>query len=64
MIQDVGSASTALLLLLALWFLPVLLFSLTNREKGLARLNWALLLGVLSWPAFALYLLLAGIRKR
>lgn len=63
MIQDVASASTAFLLLLAFWFLPVLLFALDNRERGLGKLNWVLALGVLTWPAYAVFLLKEGIRK-
>lgn len=64
MTLDLASAGTAFLLLLGLWFLPVFLFALSNRERGLGRLNWALVLGVLTWPAYALYLLQEGIRKR
>lgn len=61
---DIGSAVTSWLLLLGLWFTPLLLFALVNKERGFARLNWALLLSVLTWPGYLIYLLQLALRKR
>lgn len=60
MILDMTTAATALLLLLVLWFTPLMLFMSTTRMRRLEKLNWAFLIAVLTWPAFALYLFRVG----
>lgn len=56
MILDMAGASTALAILLFLWFMPLALFLLTTQLVGAEKYNWALLLIALTWPGFALYL--------
>ncbi|NNF52080.1 MAG: hypothetical protein HKN59_06550 [Gammaproteobacteria bacterium] len=63
MIFDASSAALAIAIVLVLWVFPLTVFLLTTRLRGPERLSWALLLALLSWPAFALYLLCEGIRK-
>lgn len=64
MLFELTSAAVALALLMALWMTPLLAFLVNTDLRGLEKFNWALLIGVLSWPAFALYLLYSGIRQR
>ena len=59
MILDMASAATALELLLVFWFLPLALFLATTRMRRVEKLNWALLIAVLTWPGNALYLFLS-----
>jgi len=63
MIFDASSAALVMTAFLLLWLIPLAAFLLSTRLHGLQRVNWALLLAVLSWPAFALYLFFEGIRK-
>jgi len=58
------SAAMAIALLLVLWLIPLAAFLVSTTLHGVERWNWAMLIAVLSWPAFALYLLYNGIKRR
>ncbi len=64
MVLDMTSASLALAALLVLWLIPLPAYILSTRMRGLEKFNWAMLLAFLSWPAFAVYLVYAGVKKR
>lgn len=57
MYLNVTGASVTVFLLLFTWFVPLVLFLASTKLWGARKFNWAILLGVLSWPAFALYLI-------
>lgn len=62
MIINLASAVTAVTLLLFIWLIPLPIFLLTTGMRGIERVNWAILIIFLSWPAFALYLFHVGMR--
>lgn len=64
MVFDASSAALAVAVLLFIWLVPLPVFLLTTRLRGLEKFNWTLLVAVLSWPAFAIYLLYEGMRER
>lgn len=64
MIMHVASVTAIFAALLLLWLIPLALYLLSTPLRGLERLNWAIVLAVLSWPAFALYLVYSGFRQK
>lgn len=64
MILSMTSAAMAVAVLLVLWLIPLSAFLLSTTMRGIERFNWAMLVAMLSWPAFALYLFYSGIKRR
>lgn len=62
------SSGISLLIILGIiafiWFLPILIITVSKKTKGSEKLAWILAVIFVSWFAWIFYLLLAPIKKK
>ncbi len=61
----IGSFATlvAVLVCIAIWFLPIILIGSSDRTSGKEKVAWILAVIFISWFAWVFYLLLAPLKR-
>ena len=58
------AALVAVLVCIAIWFLPIILIGSSDRTRGKEKVAWILAVIFISWFAWVFYLLLAPLKRR
>ena len=59
-----GLGAFGLLLVVVIWFLPIVLILRSNKTNGAEKLVWLLLIVFFSWFSWLLYLLIAPVGEK